>query len=142
MVSRALWTNLGCGFLLGLVLLPIAALILNGIYGFTREDGMLFLGTLIGGGVLGAVMGKILAKTRGPHMDQTDRLAVKDDELLELMRVCKEKQYEPLLLWYYTATNTQPDKKAPDFSLGFADESREPIDFEEFATSAKMQSVG
>ena len=114
--------NMGCFFTIGLGLSTLGPLILNTIFEWTDEWGTMLMTGAIVGGVLGLVLSKISAVTRGPHPDEEDGRSMSDEEFEDFVATCEEEEYDPFLLWWINCDNQPGDKQAPA-GIGLEDET-------------------
>lgn len=122
MVSRSMKTGLGCGFLGGIVVAGLIA-ILAGIW-FAWSTEVIFGVTAVGA-VAGVALGKTWSLTSGPHRDQEDQRSLKDSDVPGFLERCQQDGYEPFLFWYLALGNKANEKEAL-ISVGVADSSGRP----------------
>ena len=122
MVKNSHLGNMGCFFTIGLGLCTLGPLILNAIFEWTEEWGTMLMTGAIVGGILGLVLGKMSAVTRGPHPDEEDGRSMTDEEFEGFVAKCEEEEYDPFLLWWINCDNQPGDKQAP-VGIGLEDET-------------------
>jgi hypothetical protein len=122
MVRQSKTVGLGCGFLGGLAVAGLVA-ILAGIW-LEWGEGLIF-GITGAGSLLGVVSGHFWSLDSGPHREKEDQRAIKDDEVPGLLDRCLKDGYEPFLFWYLTLGNKTNEKEAL-VSLGISDSSGRP----------------
>jgi hypothetical protein len=119
MVRKSRLTGLGCGFLAGLVLAGIVAMV-AGIW--FSWGSALVVGVIAAGAVAGLALGAQMAVSKGPHPDKKDESAMTDADVPSMLKTCQEKNADFVLLWYLALGNKVKDKQAL-VSLGVLDSS-------------------
>jgi hypothetical protein len=122
MVRQSKMVGLGCGFLGGIAIAGLLAIV-TGIW-FEWSSEVIF-GVTIGGSILGVVLGHFWSLDSNPQRDQNDQRAIRDDEVPGLLSRCTKDGYEPFLFWYLTLGNKTNEQEAL-VSLGVADSSGRP----------------
>lgn len=121
MVFQSRMTGLGCGFLGGIALGGLVA-ILSGIW--FQWSSEVLLGVTAAGAVAGLAIGKLRSIEIGPHHKE-DQRSLRDDEVPGFLDRCLKGGYEPFLYWYLALGNKAKEKEAL-ISLGVADVSGWP----------------
>jgi hypothetical protein len=122
MVSRSMRTGLGCGFLGGVAVAGLVA-ILAGIW-FAWSTEVIF-GVTVAGAIAGVALGKMWSLTTGPHREKDDQRALRDGDVPGFLERCRQDGYEPFLFWYLALGNKANEQEAL-VSLGIADSSGRP----------------
>jgi hypothetical protein len=121
MVSKSRMTAMGCGFLGGIALAGLVAL-LAGIWFEMSSEVM--LGVTAAGAAAGLALGKIKSLDAGPHQKEDGR-SIRDDDVPGFLKRSLQGGYEPILFWYLALGNKAREKEA-FVSLGVADVSGWP----------------
>ena len=139
MVSNSLFSNLGCFFLLGVILLGVASAILNAFFEF--GGWITVVGwSVVAGAIIGLVIGKFMAITAGPHQGEEDARAMTDDQFREFMAQCDEHDADAFLAWWITMGN-EPGEKQAVVSLGMEDQTGQPAYPAEMSTDHVLANV-
>ena len=139
MASKSLLFNLGCFFLLGVVLLGIIAAIVNAIFdigSFVTIVGW----SVVAGAILGLIAGKLVAIKVGPHHGEEDNRAMNDDQFREFLAQCDEHDADPFLARWVTLGN-EPGEQQAVVSLGLEDQTGQPIYPAEMSTDHVLANV-
>lgn len=121
MVSQSRMTAMGCGFLGGIALAGIVALLAGIWFQWSSE---VILGVTVAGAIAGLVVGKLSSLDASPQQKEDGR-SLRDDEVPGFLKRSVQEGYEPFLFWYLTLGNKAKEKEAL-VSLGVSDLSGWP----------------
>ncbi len=125
MVSHSRTVGLGCGFLGGIALAGLIAMLAGMWFAWGAET---VFGMTAAGALLGLALGKQYSLDSAPQLDKEDGRSMRDGDIPSFVARCRRDGYEPILFWYLTLGNKTNEKEAL-VSLGVRDESGRPAIF-------------